>query len=240
MAAIIKIENMHKVYRTGRLEVRAIRGINLSVGEGEFIAIMGQSGSGKSTMMNIIGCLDSLTSGKYFLDGDDVSRMQGSKLARVRNKKIGFVFQSFNLLPKLTALQNVELPMMYAGLKGKKRRDAALVALKRVGLADRTHHRPTELSGGQNQRVAIARALVNKPSILLADEPTGNLDSRSGEEIIGIFQSLNAEGATIVMVTHEPDIAACSKRIATFKDGLIVSDVAVTTQKFYFNNEKWI
>jgi len=225
---IIEVTKLRKVYHTGRFAVEAIRGVNLSVAHGEFVAIMGQSGSGKSTMMNILGCLDSLTSGRYILDGADVSTLAGKKIAAIRNKKIGFVFQSFNLLPKLTALQNVELPMMYAGVRGKKRREAALLALNKVGLSDRVHHKPSELSGGQNQRVAIARSLVNNPAIILADEPTGNLDSRSGEEIMGIFQRLNNEGATIVMVTHEGEIAMHTKRIATFKDGLIISDEIVT------------
>ncbi|MDR1440542.1 MAG: ABC transporter ATP-binding protein [Clostridiales bacterium] len=224
---MIQTRNLRKVYRNGRVAVNALRGIDLSVEVGEFVSIMGASGSGKSTMMNIIGCLDSLSGGSYFLDGEDVSTISGKKLAAIRNGKIGFVFQTFNLLPKLSALKNVELPMVYAGVGAGKRRRAALDALGKVGLADRTHHKPNELSGGQKQRVAIARALVNGPAILLADEPTGNLDSRSGEEIMQIFQSLNSEGATIVMVTHERDIAMHTGRIVTFRDGLITGDEAV-------------
>ncbi|MCL2224319.1 MAG: ABC transporter ATP-binding protein [Defluviitaleaceae bacterium] len=224
---MIQIENLFKVYRNGSIEVTALRDVSFSVGEGEFVSIMGQSGSGKSTLMNILGCLDTLSAGKYFLDGEDVSLIKGKKLAQIRNRKIGFVFQSYNLLPRLNALQNVELPMIYAGTSGKKRRTAALEALDRVGLTERIHHKPAELSGGQKQRVAIARALVNTPSILLADEPTGNLDSRSGEEIMSIFQRLNREGVTIVMVTHEPDIANHTNRIAAFKDGKIISDEIV-------------
>jgi putative ABC transport system ATP-binding protein len=224
---IIEARRLSKTYRVGRYEVKALRDVDLSVGVGEFVAIMGASGSGKSTLMNIIGCLDSLTSGKYYLDGEDVSSITGNKLAAIRNKKIGFVFQSFNLLPKLTASKNVELPMVYAGEPAKRRGAAAREALAKVGLTDRGHHRPNELSGGQKQRVAIARALVNNPSILLADEPTGNLDSRSGEEIMEIFQSLNREGATIVMVTHEREIALHAGRIVTFRDGRIVSDERV-------------
>ncbi|MCL1844608.1 MAG: ABC transporter ATP-binding protein [Defluviitaleaceae bacterium] len=224
---MIQIENMLKVYRNGSIEVTALRDVGFSVKPREFVAIMGQSGSGKSTLMNILGCLDSFSGGKYFLDGEDVSLIKGKKLAQIRNQKIGFVFQSYNLLPRLNALQNVELPMLYAGVRKKKRRAAALEALDRVGLSERVHHKPAELSGGQKQRVAIARALVNSPAILLADEPTGNLDSRSGEEIMSIFQRLNREGVTIVMVTHEPDIANHTRRIVAFRDGRIISDEPV-------------
>jgi putative ABC transport system ATP-binding protein len=224
---IIETRKLKKVYRSGRFEVNALQGIDFKVEVGEFVAIMGASGSGKSTMMNIIGCLDSLTEGKYYLDGDDVSTITGNKLAAIRNKKIGFVFQSFNLLPKLSALKNVELPLIYGGISGQRRKTAVLESLKKVGLNDRMQHRPSELSGGQKQRVAIARALVNNPAILLADEPTGNLDSRTSVEIMEIFQALNRDGVTIVMVTHEPEIACHTNRIVTFKDGEIISDEAV-------------
>ncbi|MCT8978562.1 ABC transporter ATP-binding protein [Clostridium sp. CX1] len=215
---------MVKVYDTGAIQLKALKGVNLEIEEKEYVAIMGASGSGKSTLMNILGCLDKLTEGKYYLDGVDISSLDDNSLASIRNKKIGFVFQAFNLLPKLTAIANVELPMMYAGLPKAERERRAKTALDRVGLSDRVHHKPNELSGGQKQRVAIARALVNDPTIILADEPTGNLDSKSSEEIMGIFQELNDEGVTIVMVTHEPDIAQHTKRAIVFKDGNIISD----------------
>ncbi|GAA0727026.1 ABC transporter ATP-binding protein [Clostridium malenominatum] len=224
---IINLNDIVKVYDTGAIKLKALKEINLSIEEKEFVAIMGASGSGKSTLMNILGCLDRLTSGKYILDGEDISSLDDNSLAEIRNKKIGFVFQAFNLLPKLTALANVELPMMYAGYPKSEREEKAKLALDRVGLSDRIHHKPNELSGGQKQRVAIARALVNSPSIILADEPTGNLDSKSSEEIMGIFQELNDEGVTIVMVTHEPDIAMHTKRAIVFKDGNIISDKPV-------------
>ena len=227
---IIKIQDLTKVYEQGEHKVHALAGISLEVKEGEFVAIMGQSGSGKSTMMNMLGCLDKPTGGEYFLDGEDVAQMKDNNLANVRNIKIGFVFQSFNLLAKLSALENVELPMVYSGKSRSVRRKAAIEALESVGLSGRVKHRPNELSGGQRQRVAIARALVNKPSIILADEPTGNLDSASSVEIMQIFQRLNNEGATIVVVTHEPEIAEHTKRIVTFRDGKIISDAPVENQ----------
>jgi len=224
---IIKLEDVIKIYDTGAIKLKALKGINLSIEENEFVAIMGTSGSGKSTLMNVLGCLDRLTDGNYFLDGVNISTLNDNELADIRNKKIGFVFQAFNLLPKLTSIANVELPMMYAGVPKREREERAKEALNRVGLSNRIYHKPNELSGGQRQRVAIARALVNKPAIILADEPTGNLDSASSEEIMGIFQQLNNEGVTIVMVTHEPDIAMHTKRAIVFKDGNIISDELV-------------
>ncbi len=224
---IIQMENLTKVYDTGKIQVRALNNIDLNVNKNEYVAIMGASGSGKSTLMNIIGCLDRMTSGSYILDGEDVSKLNDKQLAEIRNKKIGFVFQSFNLLPRLTALKNVELPMIYAGVPGNKRIQAAKDALERVGLKDRIYHKPNELSGGQNQRVAIARSLVNNPAIILADEPTGNLDSKSSIEIMDIFGSLNKEGVTIVMVTHEKELAAFTKRNVVFRDGEIIEDCLV-------------
>lgn len=224
---IIRVENLKKIYDTGKIQVEALRDINLEIEKNEYVAIMGASGSGKSTLMNILGCLDKLTEGKYILDDVDVSTLDGNALAIIRNKKIGFVFQAFNLLPRLSALANVELPMVYAGMSYAERQKKAKAALDRVGLTDRMHHRPNELSGGQKQRVAIARALVNDPAIILADEPTGNLDTKSSEEIMDIFEGLNNEGVTIVMVTHEQDIAQHTKRAVVFRDGQIISDKQV-------------
>lgn len=224
---MIHMESLWKIYKNGIISVEALRGIDLHIKEGEFVSIMGPSGSGKSTLMNIIGCLDRMTSGVYTLNDINISDLSDYELAKIRNGQIGFVFQTFNLLPRMTALKNVELPMIYAGVPAKKRREKAVEALSKVDLLERMDHKPNELSGGQRQRVAIARALVNNPSILLADEPTGNLDSKSGEEIMNIFQKLNQEGVTIVLVTHEPDIAQHTNRIVTFRDGLIISDETV-------------
>jgi len=224
---LIKIEDLVKTYITGSISLTVLKGVNLEVSEGEFVAIMGSSGSGKSTLMNIIGCLDRATSGKYFLEGTDIDEFDDDGLAEIRNKRIGFVFQAYNLLPKMDAIKNVELPLFYSKISAEERERRAMEALKKVGLEDRMYHKPPEMSGGQKQRVAIARALVNNPSIILADEPTGNLDTASGNEIMGIFQKLNDEGVTIVMVTHEPEIAACTKRNIMFRDGNIISDVPV-------------
>ncbi len=222
---MIKLNHISKIYQTGVVEVRALDNINLHIKKGEFTAIMGNSGSGKSTIMNIIGCLDTATNGSYILDGYKIEGLGDDNLARIRNKKIGFVFQSFNLLPKLNALENVELPMIYGKVNKKKRKQKALEALCKVGLEDRAHHKPNELSGGQKQRVAIARALVNDPAILLADEPTGNLDSKSEEEIMNIFKNLNNDGVTIIMVTHELALGKECKRRVIFKDGKIIDDI---------------
>lgn len=222
--SIIKIENLKKVYDTGLIKFEALKSVNFSIEQGEFVAIMGQSGSGKSTLMNIIGCLDVATEGKYFLGGEDISLYKENELNKVRNKEIGFVFQSFNLLPKLNVLMNVELPMIYGGVKPAERKERAMKFLKMVGLEDKWKNRPNELSGGQKQRVAIARALTNNPKILLADEPTGNLDSHSEKEIMDIFKKLNEEGTTIIMVTHEPEIAHYASRVINFRDGDILHD----------------
>jgi putative ABC transport system ATP-binding protein len=225
---VIRLENVFKTYDLGEIQVQALRGVSLEVFDGEFVAVMGPSGSGKSTIMNILGCLDRPTKGRYFLDGVDVSGMTKTELARIRNRKLGFVFQQFNLLSRTSAVENVELPTVYAGVGPEERAKRAMEALTRVGLADRAGHHPSQLSGGQQQRVAIARGLVNRPSILLADEPTGNLDSRTSVEIMDILQTLNNEqGLTIVLVTHEPDIAQYAKRTLLFRDGKLKRDSLV-------------
>jgi putative ABC transport system ATP-binding protein len=224
--AVIRVRALTREYRMESETIHALRGVDLDIGRNAYVAIMGPSGSGKSTMMNVIGCLDTPTSGEYWLNGLEVSRMSDDELARVRNREIGFVFQTFNLLPRASALHNVELPLIYAGVRASVRRQRAARALERVGLADRMHHRPNELSGGQRQRVAIARALVNDPSILLADEPTGNLDSATSAEIMEVFAHLHGQGQTVIMVTHEADIAAHAHRVVTLRDGQVHSDLA--------------
>ncbi len=221
---IIRIEDLVKIYDTGAVKVLGLNKVNLSIKQGEFVAIMGQSGSGKSTLLNILGCLDRPTLGKYFLDGIDVSQMSDDELSKIRNQKLGFVFQSFNLISRMSVLKNVEIPMTYARYSMTKRRERALELLDMVGLSNRTEHEPNELSGGQRQRVAIARALTNRPPLILADEPTGNLDSRSSVEIMELFAKLNAEGNTVVVVTHEDNIAEYTHRILKFKDGMLISD----------------
>ncbi|HZV33262.1 MAG TPA: ABC transporter ATP-binding protein [Verrucomicrobiae bacterium] len=229
MNAIIELDHVHKVYHTGEVDVHAVRDVSMTIQRGEFVAIMGASGSGKSTMMNTLGCLDRPTQGRYLLDGIDVSQLDRDQLATIRNEKIGFVFQGFNLLSRTSALENVELPMMYVrkSVGRRDQRERAMHALEMVGLADRAGHHPNQLSGGQQQRVAIARALVNQPAMLLADEPTGNLDTQTSIEIMGVFQKLNDQGITIIMVTHELDIASYTKRNVIMRDGRIVSDLPV-------------
>jgi putative ABC transport system ATP-binding protein len=234
---VIAVRDLTKTYAVGEIEVRALRGISLEIPRGQFVALTGPSGSGKSTFMHIAGCLDRPTSGQYFLDGDDVSRMSKDQLAAVRNRKIGFVFQGFNLLSRTSALDNVELPLLYqGGLKGPERHKRAIDVLTQVGLGNRADHHPNQLSGGQQQRVAIARALINTPSILLADEPTGNLDTRTSIEVMDIFQTLNREtGITVLLITHEMDIAEYGTRIVTFRDGQVVADKAVTKRRLAQN-----
>jgi putative ABC transport system ATP-binding protein len=223
--ALIETQDLWKTYRMGDEEIHALRGVSISIERGEYVAIMGPSGSGKSTLMNLIGCLDTPSRGSYLLNGKQVSQMNDNELARIRNQEIGFVFQTFNLLPRASALHNVELPLVYAGVHARERTERAREALVRVELGERINHKPSELSGGQRQRVAIARALVNNPSILLADEPTGNLDSKTGTEIMNLFERLYAAGNTIVVVTHEPDIAALARRAIHIRDGQVEKDV---------------
>ena len=230
MSVIIEVHDLHRTYQVGQQQVHAVQGIDLSVGTGEYVAIMGSSGSGKSTLMNMLGCLDTPTSGSYQLNGTEVSSFTDDELAAIRNREIGFVFQTFNLLARSSAAQNVELPLVYAGLKGAERRQKVAEAMAAVGLTDRANHKPNELSGGQCQRVAIARALVNNPSLILADEPTGNLDSVTSEEIMVILDGLNQQGHTVLIVTHEADIAAHCRRVIQLHDGKIVSDEAVVAK----------
>jgi putative ABC transport system ATP-binding protein len=221
---LLSLDAITKVYRMGDVEVNALRGVSIAIAEGDFVAVMGSSGSGKSTLMNIIGCLDRPSTGRYALDGSDVSRLNREQLAEIRNRTIGFVFQSFNLLSRTSALENVELPLLYGGVAGRERKRRATEALSRVGLGDRMHHHPNQMSGGQQQRVAVARAIVSKPKIIVADEPTGNLDSRTSLEIMELFQELGSSGITILLVTHEPDIAEFGSRTLVMKDGRLLSD----------------
>jgi putative ABC transport system ATP-binding protein len=222
---VIELDDVTKVYRTGSLAVAALRGVSLSIGAGEYVSVAGPSGSGKSTLMHIVGCLDVPSAGRYLLAGEDVSGMNETALASVRNRRIGFVFQQFNLLPALTALRNVEVPLSYAGVGRSERRRRAVAALERVGLGERLHHRPGELSGGQQQRVAVARALVNDPDLILADEPTGALDSRSASDVLGLFDELHAAGRTIVVITHDADVANVAQRTIRIRDGLVAADL---------------
>jgi putative ABC transport system ATP-binding protein len=227
---VVSLEHISKTYRSGEASVDALRGIDLRIRHGELVAITGPSGSGKSTLMNVLGCLDRPSAGRYLLAGRDVAHLERPELARVRNRLLGFVFQSFNLLPRTTALENVELPLVYAGCPRRQRRERAAAALERVGLGGRMLHHPNQLSGGQQQRVAIARALVCEPQLVLADEPTGNLDSRTSSEIMSLFQEVNRQGVTIVLVTHEPDIAACASRLVVIRDGVVCSDGPVAAR----------
>ena len=230
---MIEVKDVLRRYTTGDIDLIALNSVSLKIEKGEFIAIMGPSGSGKTTFMNLIGCLDRMDGGTYFLNGQDVSNLEDNQLAHIRNKEIGFVFQAFNLLPRITVLKNVELPMVYGGVPPKERRERALSALEKVGLTYRVNHRPNEISGGQKQRVAIARAIVNNPAVIMADEPTGNLDTKSSIEIMKIFQKLNNEGATVVMVTHEDTIAQSAKRVVKFLDGEIIDDHLVEGRKIF-------
>ncbi len=230
MENLIEIQDVFKIYPSAEDEVKALRGINITVGKGEFVAVVGSSGSGKSTMMNILGCLDVPTTGSYFLDGQDVSHFSDDELSTIRNEKIGFIFQGFHLIPGLSALENVELPLLYRGVPRHERKAAAIDALTRVGLASRLHHRPNQMSGGQQQRVAIARAIVGKPPIILADEPTGNLDQKTGAEVMSLLKELHQEGKTIVLITHDQKVAACAQRIIEISDGQAVQEPELLTQ----------